>query len=170
MKAFYSISIFIFATITYLIFYSSIDYNVNTPNYKVRRLINELSPQGWGFFTKSPREEMTDMYRVENGKAYKCLFENAHYTNLFGLSRKARKLGMEVAIIEEEIPDSSWVKTEGIANFEIPQQTIAIHGKYLHYFNTGEYVLVKRSIIPWAWYNTANPNKVPCKVAKVKIY
>src|SRR5690606_29470956 len=155
--------------LVFLGFFSSLDYNVNTPNVAIKQLFNLSAPEGWGFFTRSPREDIVDIYSIEDDKLDKVMQKNGHYSNLFGISRKSRKIGMETSIILGKVSDSMWTNKTDIGNIEIPSKGYTVSNEFLHYLKSGDYVLVKRKTIPWAWRKNINEKNVPYEITHVKI-
>lgn len=153
----------------FLAFFSSLSYNVNTPSPTVKSLFNLSAPEGWGFFTRSPREEMVDIYEFENSKLETALHKNIHYSNFFGISRKSRKLAMEASIVMGKIKDSIWVSEVGIENLKIPLRAYSVNSELLYHLNCGNYVFVKRKTVPWAWRKNINEKDVPYEIAHIKI-
>lgn len=152
-----------------LVFFSSLDYNVNTPDYTIKLLFNLSAPEGWGFFTRSPREEVVDLYSIEKGQLQKVLERNGHYSNLFGISRKSRKLGMESSILVQKVNDSLWLKDNDISKIDIPNIIHNVDDENLFYLSKGDFVLLKRKTIPWSWKKNINKKDVPYEIIRVKV-
>ncbi|MGX1023367.1 SdpA family antimicrobial peptide system protein [Psychroflexus sp. MBR-150] len=156
--------------IVFLIFFSSLNFNVNTPSYNTKFGLNLSIPEGWGFFTRNPREDMIDIYRInDDNKLVKSMYKNGHYSNYFGFSRKSRKIAMEVSIIANQIEDSIWVKKTNPGMLEIPIFKKEVDNEFLYFLDTGEYLLVKRKTVPWAWRKNINRKHIPYEVAHIKI-
>jgi antimicrobial peptide system SdpA family protein len=73
--------------------------------------VNAVVPQGWAFFTKSPRDPILSAYEYdEHGQAYRIPeLTNADYRNLFGVNRRGRAIGTELAMLLDLIPPERWV-------------------------------------------------------------
>ncbi|MCL6577720.1 SdpA family antimicrobial peptide system protein, partial [Kyrpidia sp.] len=70
----------------------------NNPTHVLKNItISQIFPQGWGFYSISPREEQISLYD-ENGNLA-VDWPNASVNNLFGLMRKGRAQGLEVGIV-----------------------------------------------------------------------
>jgi antimicrobial peptide system SdpA family protein len=74
--------------------------------------VNDLAPQGWAFFTKSPRDPLVTAYRFRaDGTPYRVPEITASdHRNLFGISRRGRAIGTEMALLLPEVPDDRWVQ------------------------------------------------------------
>ncbi|WP_237720247.1 SdpA family antimicrobial peptide system protein [Streptomyces xiaopingdaonensis] len=69
-------------------------------------------PQGWAFFTKSPRDPAVEMYRVKAAGETVKLSATPHASavNSFGLDRYSRAQGPEYAKLLERVPEKEWHK------------------------------------------------------------
>ena len=65
-----------------LVFFSSFETQL-VVNDNLKRKLNIIFPEGWGFFTKNPRDLGLEVYKIENNKLIKqstrnnCLKEKA---------------------------------------------------------------------------------------------
>lgn len=150
---------------------SSMPYNPLSNSGLANLNLRGLIPEGWAFFTRSPREEQYYLYRMENGRPVCLNRTNAHYSNWFGLSRAMRANSMELGTMIEKIPKSDW--TESPAGFHdtdlsclapVPVVNTALLPAY-----QGEYIVTSKEPIPWAWSKSCNPETVPCKIVKIKV-
>ena len=169
ITAFYTATICAGLYFVFLAFFSSLSYNLNTPNYAVKQLFNLSAPEGWGFFTRSPREEMVDVYAVENNKIKKFMQKNGHYSNFFGVSRLSRTIGMETSILLSKVNDSMWSDNVDISNIKIPSQNYTLDNESLHFLKSGDYVFVKRKTVPWAWRKNVQQTNIPYEITHIKV-
>jgi len=64
-------------------------------------------PQGWAFFTRSPRESQIQLLKIlPDGKLDKVNHYHAHYSNAFGTNRKTTMLLTQLSTVYKQIPDS----------------------------------------------------------------
>ena len=143
---------------TFLIFTSSIGYNVETQKYFITNLVNKISPQGWGFFTRSPREDNVDDFLLDkNLNKTEFVPQNSDLSNVWGLDKKSRMKGFETSLILEKLQGKKWSDTE-LRN----PVFIFVPSTNLHYFKKNErYILVKYMIVPYLWqkYVTSPPKQ-----------
>src|SRR5256885_14361051 len=66
-----------------------------------------IVPQGWGFFTREPREPSVEVF-TQNG--HPLIDSNASPSNYFGLSRRTRALGVELGLILSQVREDQWKK------------------------------------------------------------
>src|SRR5699024_11032114 len=77
-------------------------------------IANSLAPQGWAFFTRSPREEALRVYPVRDGALGEHVQPaNAEPSNAFGFDRGSRSQGTEIGLLNAAVPASAWVACEG---------------------------------------------------------
>jgi antimicrobial peptide system SdpA family protein len=161
---------FFWALVLYVALFSN-NRNSLILDYKVKKNITYAFPQGWGFFTRSPREALVDIYREEKGKLKLVSILNTSPNNFFGFSRNSRVIGFEMAPILKSISKSSWENRKGDFEANIPDQisdTINL-AKPLKYFPAGTYVLHQYKIIPFAWVGQGQEKHRPILVSKIYV-
>ncbi|WET67880.1 SdpA family antimicrobial peptide system protein [Sphingobacterium sp.] len=155
----------------YLIYSTLISFtpiNSSYGSYDYKKKVGLLWPQGWGFFTKNPREALVDVYFVDSHDTLKVNFKNFSKENYFGLSRKSRYLNYELSLMLNEISRSSW--QQQISNKYFPNQLQAdtvIMKQRLSYFKPGEYYFVQHKQIPLLWQGNDQDKNVPYLFAHI---
>lgn len=147
--------------------------NVSSPlyniNFRVKKTVVAFFPEGWSFFTRAPRGEMIGCYKIDpNGRAAEFYFQNGSPSNFFGISRRYRKIEMEISGIATSIPDSLWRYTNLPQNIieEKLQPVLIEHYKGIHIEKDSEYIIEISYPIAWAW---ANNKKVSANRKFVRI-
>lgn len=131
--------------IIYTVFLSNLDKDRLVINYKISKEINHLLPQGWGFFTKNPREPIFELKEINGNLVSK---PNNSLQNKFGFSRGSRKIASEVSMIYAQVQKKTLKKkgeiydTVQITNYKLVNK-ISKDKKYL---------FIKKEITPWAYY------------------
>ena len=153
------IGIAITVVLVYILVLSVFDQNNLIINYQFKKSLNKLFPEGWGFFTKNPREENVTLFRVHDDQTLeKVTIKNSSADNWFGLSRKSRKIGAELSIVLTQVPDSAW---EEHINPETPvcqgQDVEISSNKMVTTLKPGKYLVVKKEVLPWAWIDAIDP-------------
>lgn len=146
IRLFYLISVFGLLLFLIQVFSYSVSYNVNVTNANFYVVKDLLLPQGWGFFTKDIREEF--VYNLYNVNGEKVMVNNSSYENFFGFSKKARKISMEVAIIESRISNNNWLDSLSVVS---NPAFLEVSNEYLYYLKGGRYVLTRHMIPPYLW-------------------
>lgn len=136
--------------------------------------IRIFMPQGWKFFTRSPREDDTKLYKKGYGEEWKPILRpNGSPANSFGLDRVGRSQGVEMGLLMVSIREikSEWSEckesleacsekafSNGIIMNSSPNPTIC-----------GEVVFIQQPPVPWAWSLSKKEVIMPSKVNKVHV-
>ena len=134
-----------------------------------KHFFTAIAPQGWGFFTRSPKDDNVDIYLLKNSAVKLVSYPNASYRNYFGGSRKSRTIGMEISVILGKLKTVPWDTVT--VNTPVLDTTKVVHhidSKWLFYLSKGEYLLVKKPIVPWAWYGNEN-NFIPYETIHIQV-
>ena len=154
MKKVFSLIIFFLQfSLIYLIFISSFKDSVMGVYFEGKQYINAFFPQGWGFFTKDPREKMIELHIEENGHLKRIDFLNNSALNYFGLTRKSRRIGMDVSIIYEQTKVHTFYE-----DFQHIPKGITISGEYLYLqesLKNKDIYILEKEWMPWAWYQSS---------------
>lgn len=132
---------------------------LNTLNNSIVHYVS-LFPQGWAFFTKSPREPSLALYAVTNSHLDKIDLRGFESDYFFGISRKNRLIMMETGNVLKKLRDVPAMKTlektvlyrDNLNNYISPdtltfnkvsrdEKNIVLRGKYL---------LVMEDFLPWS--------------------
>jgi antimicrobial peptide system SdpA family protein len=156
-----------FAIVVY-IGLASIPFNPLSLSYNQKASIFTLIPQGWGFFTRNPREDEPYIYKKAGKTWIQISKPNAASGYFFGASRQGRKINFEAYNLISQLKDSlSWQKVDLVmAN---PKQFADL--PLVRFINNttspillGEFIFVKKRKIPWAWSNYYFTQPMPSKV------
>lgn len=146
----------------YLIYSSAIKDDVVFENKENKEIFRAFFPEAWGFFTKSPNDDLLDIYKINSDLTLeKITINNSSFKNYIGLSRKARIIGYQSSILLSAIYVDSlkWKDSAGSYNFFIPETMFSVvRNESLTYFPKGNYILIKYKPLPWAWF-AENQNK-----------
>ncbi|BDS15148.1 SdpA family antimicrobial peptide system protein [Aureispira anguillae] len=146
----------------YFNFISTLSQNVISITAEEKNIIKFFFPQGWGFFTKDPREAKYKLYDVTDPNAPKLVnFKITALENFFGLSRKGNRICIEMIRIQNHLPkDSKWV----VSNLDIDEfhlnesafESIDLGQEDFFYIKSGKYIIKKYFITPWNWLKYPN--------------
>lgn len=172
------IKFYYFTTLTlwiigfFVVFFSSFKEQV-VVSYNCQQFVSLILPQGWGFFTKNPRDPLLEVYKVEKGGIItKVTLHNLSYKNDFGLSRKARMIGYESAQITNAVPASYWKKNTFSHLNDLDRKNIFLYTPKTKskYFTNGLYLFMTYKTIPFAWAKKNQENNNPITYTFVSIY
>lgn len=150
------------------IFISTIDIPINK-TFESKTTIFSFIPQGWGFFTRDPRESIINVYKKDDENIIKITTPNSTAESFFGMSRKNRLKNIELGIITSKIRDDQWIEGEKNRFIlkDIKIDTIAHNFKPQHFF--GEYYIVEQNRVPWAWSKNYKNLVMPYKYVKIYV-
>jgi len=114
--------------------------------------ISEINilPQGWAFFTKSPRDIRTEVFDYEKQKFISL--KNFSLQNVFGIKRTSTRLSIEIASLIKEAPDSLWVESYRLhENTFLDGEFIKKKSAFLYPKLSGKIILINKERVPWAW-------------------
>ncbi|WP_345626524.1 SdpA family antimicrobial peptide system protein [Rugosimonospora acidiphila] len=135
--------------------------------------IRGLVPEGWAFFTKSPRIPDPTVYGLGSGGRWRTLTESPQADptrdSLFGLDRLSRSQGTEVAIVTNQIPAKAWTECTRQATDCLSQLSPAatITNFSTHHSVCGNVGVAIQEVLPWAWHGLSTV--MPSKVARVVV-
>lgn len=147
---------------------------LNPVSLRFENKMNILSvvPEGWGFFTRNPREPAIFIYKRDS---ITNRFSLINYPmpapqNYFGISRKMRKINIELFSILPTLNDSIWQKGETDAFTLSCDSITSTKGIFDNSALRGSLLIVKQERLPWAWVNSKNKLIMPYKKLVLNIY
>lgn len=130
-------------------------------------------PQGWGFFTKSPQEDLFSFYELNKNEVKKITLSNASSTNFFGLSKKARLAFAETGEVlgKINVKESDWYNSKGLKmdvfiNLPI-HDTIVVDNKNIFLHKNKVYLILKHNTIPFSWSEMQQKQNMPYHAIKI---
>lgn len=120
------------------------------------RGVQQVAPQGWAFFTKSPRGQMHFPYRGDGSDDWigASRGPNAQLRWAFGLNRESRLTEFDVQTVLEQVDDDWWrdcsrSESDSQCLGDAPTHRVSATGHDLRL--CGEIGLVRREPVPWAY-------------------
>lgn len=140
----------------------------------VNTKLSTLTPQGWAFFTRSPREAQIIIYSVaDDGSFSKYQHKHSSLNNLFGLNRKSSKVLGELQMIKSNVADSLFENCkwnyQKLRAFKIPKSTHTIKNIIDEPILCGEFIIIFQKPIPWAWSKSIDRIEMPAKIIRLNI-
>lgn len=135
-------------------------------NITHKNVLQELAPQGFGFYSKNPREETFYFETEENLK-----IPNFQLANLFGLSREGRAQAIELGKIYTEIPKDYWKLCSSDNECNLVKQDLEefILTKDENYrsLEKGVYYIYRYEPLSWYFREFKESSTIEKRVAKV---
>ncbi|HEY8174735.1 MAG TPA: SdpA family antimicrobial peptide system protein [Gemmatimonadaceae bacterium] len=134
--------------------------------------MNTWMPQGWGFFTRDPREDRTLVLVQTNGtwkSAY--LAPHARFSNVLGLDRASRGQGVELGEFMHWMKLKTWARCKDTPVECLDRVPVfaRLENKYPRPTLCGTIGLVVQKPVPWAWSRMPTPVIMPSVVAKLEV-
>lgn len=140
-------------------------------NEKTKETLVKIFPEGWGFFTKNPKDPEYKIYIIVKNKLQLLSLTNQSIENKFGFSRKSRMIGYEISTLLSDVQENEWIKdTTKNINTHLNDKIIKIKNKYkFKHLNTGTYIIKRCRPVPYAWAKQNQEINNPFTVVKIKI-
>jgi antimicrobial peptide system SdpA family protein len=135
--------------------------------------ISLFIPQGWGFFTRDPREPRFTFFEKRNERWEPISNNvNAHWTNAFGWSRRSDAEDRKwYRIVEQANRKANWVSCEKKKNLESclkkTQPIVVQNGKATSSW-CGTLGVVSQKPVPWAWTQSGKAIHMPRQVITLR--
>ncbi len=136
-----------------------------------KQIIQLVLPEGWAFFTISPRSPDVEVYGARAGGGWDRITVNAHDApgSLLGLDRRHRSQGTEVALVANQVPPEDW--TECKRDPLDCLQTVSPKRTAVNFANhrtmCGDIGMIMQEVLPWAWRDLTTT--MPSKVVRVRV-
>ncbi|WP_338553838.1 SdpA family antimicrobial peptide system protein [Paenibacillus sp. KS-LC4] len=127
-------------------------------------------PQGWGFFSKDPKEPQLRIVNMSDGNLAP-LWPNNIPKNLFGIQRLGRSQGIEGGYLISKIPESSRIPctTDPYSCLQESEPTLEILNDNPSPTICGDVGFTFQEPVPWAWSSSEQPIEMPSEVVRVNI-
>lgn len=157
-----------------LIFFNNIPFNPVSYKFKQIKQAFSIMPQGWAFFTRSPRESQVLVYNVTDNRLIKKeVVRHSEPENVFGLRRIQTYKMNELQFILNKIDSDQYTNTTWnyITNKMgvIPDTTYEVSHVFIDSELSGDTLLIViQEIVPWAWFGN-DSLMMPAKAIKLSV-
>ncbi len=155
-----------------LSFLSAIEDSPIRPSRKAKMAWMTILPEGWSFFTKSPRSPEIIAYKWSGQHWERISYSATAGENLWGITRNSRVQGVEIGALFSAVPADAW--TEDIDPFrddfqleELPLMTIRSNS--VRPTACGTILIEERPPVPWAWSRSADTVRMPGRFARLAV-
>lgn len=129
-------------------------------------------PQGWGFFTRDPREPRTFVFVHESNRWRSALLgPHGKPANAFGFNRVSRGQGVELGMLQSLLHNRKWARCRYEVHVCLDglPRGVVIRNSFPQPTICGTVGVVLRRPVPWAWRRTARDSAVPSVVYKAVV-
>lgn len=170
-RALFTSLVFLYCVFIFLIADASLGYNSIPISRSLNKIAFAISPQGWGFFTRNPREPLIDLYLINNHQLEKISIPNASLKYAWGFNRGMRASSSQIAYFVDQIPEDKWIldprhKADSIIQTSDPFTVLNDFSCPVH---CGKFLLAKTERIPWAWSKHEENLKIPRSVVIIDV-
>ncbi|HSP17291.1 MAG TPA: SdpA family antimicrobial peptide system protein [Thermoanaerobaculia bacterium] len=150
---------------------TALPYNPLTLQPREDRGIKTLMPEGWGFFTRDPREPDLIVF-VQSGQTWRKLrnMPISSAANSFGIDRFPRAQSVELAMLLHEVDEDAWRRcSEAVSTCLRGASPIPIVDRSPRPTLEGTLALVRQEPIPWAWSANAESVVMPSSFVVIEV-
>lgn len=157
-----------------VILLNSMPFNpMSLKNVDNELMIKTFLPEGWGFFTRSPKENDLVILQKKDGLWQKNIYSPiARPSNFFGISRLPRAQSTEMAMLIHQIPENEWRHCNDETQLCLQDTSVAV----LSLKNEVPFPVLKDTVcfiskppVPWAWHDITTADKLPFKFVIVSV-
>lgn len=137
---------------------------------------SRVVPEGWAFFTRSPREPRQTMWqRAAGGEwAEAKIGSNSSPNNVFGAARWVRAQDVELGQLYQKAVSQSdeWTACpsgDTALCLETAPKHRPVHNEVVSKTLCGTVGIGEQEPLPWAWAKTYHPASMPLKVLKLDV-
>lgn len=135
------------------------------------QVLNHLAPQGWAFFTKSPRGESIRLFeRTPAGVSDASSYPLSDPQNWFGLDRLPRAQGTEYGTLLASQPDDHWTDCtdfDACTDPSIPSHPVDNPVPSPTY--CGDVYAIGYGTTPWAWRHFGYDPRQPERTVRMSV-
>jgi len=132
-----------------------------------------VSPQGWSFFTRDPREAVDHVYQKSGGGWVEALHVNSSPHHLFGVRRDARALSVELTALASGLPADAWIHCRSDLKTCLQGShaaaAVRVSNISLTRLLCGEFAVERRPPVPWAWSRSLDRIRMPSRVLRLDV-
>lgn len=168
-------TVFLVSFIILSLFSAYIGSNPLAPGYANAYQLTKIIPEGWGFFTRNPREPVYKFYECDGDSFAQMNLHNNSFRSLAGLSKINRRYNLELQRLKPLIPDSVYVEAEDLSSISFNEknedifQIEDIRGMDYHFIEENKvYAISVELIKPWLYVNKNIKYDNKFKIAKFK--
>ena len=130
-------------------------------------------PEGWKFFSKSPRGAVHAAYVRDGRGAWRqaLVRPNAQPANWFGANRSGRAQGVEMGVLLEHAPKVDWseCREQPATCLESALRSFKVKNRVPAPTLCGAVGVVMSEPVPWAWSSSAAHLTMPSHVLRMEV-
>ena len=173
LAIFGSLTITCWCFIIFKVVVSSMPYNAFSGSQIEAYNFRNVLPEGWGFFTRNPREDNYYIYKkdIKGHYTVPAIYANNNFKNGFGVKRTSRIQSMELGVLIQRAEKYPWADCpngNSTCSAKIDTLTsIPILNTTAQPTLCGEFLLTQKETVPWAWGKSYFDIDMPAKTIKI---
>lgn len=140
--------------------------------FEDQKALRRVVPQGWAFFTRNPRESSRRTFVRTDGR-WTRVDQNAivQPKYAFGLDRKPRAQGPEIALLTDRINDDAWQECKDAPRTCLSEASVAatLSNPSPEPTLCGTVGLALQEPLPWAWRESRSDIDMPSQILKLNV-
>jgi antimicrobial peptide system SdpA family protein len=133
----------------------------------------QLAPEGWGFFTKSPRDPEIHVALLQGGRLRPLNIASSFSAKFaFGFNRLGRAQGLEMDALLVQLNQPKLWRDCTVAA-EVCAKTLKSQIKLENTARAptlcGDLVFVERRPVPWAYSRLSRPVQMPSRLTRLEV-
>jgi len=150
----------------------ALPYNPLSESPAASMVSRMILPQGWAFFTRSPREDRYTVLAPSGGRWEPApCGVLAEPCNGFGVHREARALGVDMGTLSSSIDESDWTTCGSDLDTCLNEAGITLHrtNEAKRPVLCGDLAVLFWEPVPWAWAGKVNEREMPKRFARFDV-
>ncbi|ARJ39341.1 hypothetical protein SporoP8_10930 [Sporosarcina ureae] len=163
-------------TIGWLLFFlttiiSALPYSPVSPNHGTKEKVLTHVLQGWGFFSKDPRDDLFGVHILDGNDNNELQWPNISISNLLGLKREGRAQGIEAGNLYSQIIEPQTISCTGdivrcLTDADVSQ---ILTNKDNRKTLCGLIGFSLSEPVPWAWGKSYTADDMNSEIIKVNV-
>lgn len=170
-RVFYAVVVLVSVAAAYVV-HAAIPPNALTLPGEKRLRVNAIVPEGWAFFTKTPRTPEVLVFQRRADMTWR----DVHAARLseagwLNLSRNARAQGVEIGLLLHGVPNDAWVACDEAVQGCLAGAPLSrtVRNVVAKPTVCGDVVFAQRKRVPWSFRRSTTPDDMPSIVVRLDV-
>jgi antimicrobial peptide system SdpA family protein len=156
------------------IFFSSVITGLGatpvSPTKDSQVVLASILPQGWGFFSKDPRDPIMGLYAADE-ESSEILWPTMRTDNIFGLYRKGRSQGVEMGGLFTKVKEEEWSECESgdLNSCKKKAQEVVLENDTPSPLLCGTYYFTQEETVPWSYFKYSESDSKITQIVKGEV-
>ncbi|UCJ08207.1 SdpA family antimicrobial peptide system protein [Chitinophaga pendula] len=168
--------LFLVASLLFVLYFVALASLPNNPvalKSNSRFHVISFLPEGWAFFTRNAREDVLYVYKKQPDGHWELVnVPGSSLRFIFGLNRKGRAIGPEIAVLLRQLNDEDWLESRYPVSSFFKTDTLRPHivnNTAPDPACSGDLIFQLTPPIPWAWAGSGKEIIMPYKIIRLYV-